>query len=685
MILVCLILFPSVSADTVTVTANIIGVPPIATFIATTPTSGTAPLDVTFTSSLSQGTLPVTYQWAYSTNEITWTTVPSGSPNPTITFSTSGIYSVRLTVSNPYGSSSALWSRYITVTAITLLPATPALPAGVVGNLYPATTITTEGGTLPYFYAVTAGALPTGITLSPAGLISGTPTAAPGTYGFTITATDSAATPHTGSRDYTITVTAVAPVAQFSGTPVSGSYPLNVAFTDASTGVITSRLWNFGDTGTSTEINPSHVYAAAGTYMVTLTVTGPGGTDVESKVDYITVTTPSQPITLTPSSDIPTFVDTNKYSLITTIKATGGAPPYIYSKVGDLPAGLTLDPALGIVSSGAPSAADIGKTFIFTIIATDKEKNSVSQTYTITVTAPSAPEIPGGDDSGPAAGQDAVAQSIESQSLESLGIDLSVNGVSIATGATVTVNGNVVTITTPTFTVVYVSGKITEIQGMLISQDAGSISLSTESVEASIPGVGEVSGSVEAGIDSISDGAEVNLTLAKPEVKDILAFEAAMKKEGKELDAVAFTMTVTKTNITANLPAKITMTVPPDWVARNGGITAVSIVRTADDGTTQVLPTTFAGIDFKTGNFVFEALSKDGLSVFGLVTVKATVTEKAENPNATVVVASKSMVSTDVGMYAWMISELEQNPVILVILLAVVALVAYFGWWKRRL
>jgi hypothetical protein len=32
-----------------------------------------------------------------------------------------------------------------------------------------------------------------------------------------------------------------------------------------------------------------------------------------------------------------------------------------------------------------------------------------------------------------------------------------------------------------------------------------------------------------------------------------------------------------------------------------------------------------------------------------------------------------------------MMSEVEQNPVILVILLAVVALVAYFGWWKRRL
>jgi PKD repeat protein len=564
----------------------------------------------------------------------------------------------------------------------------PSLPSATMGQFY-SQDITPTGGTLPYTftYSVTSGKLPDGLTLS-ANIISGTPTAV-GTYSFTITVIETS-TGSTGLRSYSFTVDppiitlsptilpagevgkAYSQTEAFAATGGTGPYTYSVTL-----GALPTGLKLTGDTISGTP-------TVAGTFDFNITATD-ANPDLFTGSRRYSITIIPQPITLTPASDIPAIVESTQYSLITTIKATGGAPPYIYSVKGDLPSGLVLDPALGIVSSGAPSAADIGKTFIFTIIATDKEKNSVSQTYTITVTAPSAPEIPGGDDSGPAAGQDAVAQSIESQSLESLGIDLSVNGVSIATGATVTVNGNVVTITTPTFTVVYVSGKITEIQGMLISQDAGSISLSTESVEASIPGVGEVSGSVEAGIDSISDGAEVNLTLAKPEVKDILAFEAAMKKEGKELDAVAFTMTVTKTNITANLPAKITMTVPPDWVARNGGITAVSIVRTADDGTTQVLPTTFAGIDFKTGNFVFEALSKDGLSVFGLVTAKATVVEKEENPNTTVVVASKSIVSTDVGMYAWMISELEQNPVILVILLAVVALVAYFGWWKRRL
>lgn len=46
------------------------------------------------------------------------------------------------------------------------------------------------GGTAPYTFAVTSGALPAGLTLSAAGLLSGTPTAS-GQYNFTVTVTDS--------------------------------------------------------------------------------------------------------------------------------------------------------------------------------------------------------------------------------------------------------------------------------------------------------------------------------------------------------------------------------------------------------------------------------------------------------------------------------------------------------------
>ena len=87
-----------------------------------------------------------------------------------------------------------------------------------------------------------------------------------------------------------ISVNETAPLAAFSGSPQSGSKPLNVTFTDSSTGVIASYSWNFGDGGTSNIQNPSHTYTAVGTFTVNLTVTGPGGADVENKPDYITVT-----------------------------------------------------------------------------------------------------------------------------------------------------------------------------------------------------------------------------------------------------------------------------------------------------------------------------------------------------------------------------------------------------------
>ena len=78
--------------------------------------------------------------------------------------------------------------------------------------------------------------------------------------------------------------------ANFSGTPTSGAAPLTVNFTDLSTGSPTSWSWNFGDGGTSTAQNPSHAYAAAGTYNVTLTATNACGSDPEVKNAYVTVT-----------------------------------------------------------------------------------------------------------------------------------------------------------------------------------------------------------------------------------------------------------------------------------------------------------------------------------------------------------------------------------------------------------
>ncbi|MCA8960023.1 MAG: S8 family serine peptidase, partial [Planctomycetes bacterium] len=86
-----------------------------------------------------------------------------------------------------------------------------------------------------------------------------------------------------------------APVAEFTGTPTSGTTPLTVSFTDLSTGSISGWSWSFGDGGTSTASSPSHTYTVAGTYTVSLTVNGPGGSDTRTRVSYISVSDPVAP------------------------------------------------------------------------------------------------------------------------------------------------------------------------------------------------------------------------------------------------------------------------------------------------------------------------------------------------------------------------------------------------------
>jgi len=85
-----------------------------------------------------------------------------------------------------------------------------------------------------------------------------------------------------------------APVASFTANPTTGVAPLSVAFTDTSTGTITARSWNFGDGGTSTVQNPTHVYATTGTFIASLTVTGPGGSNTAST--SISVTASPAPV-----------------------------------------------------------------------------------------------------------------------------------------------------------------------------------------------------------------------------------------------------------------------------------------------------------------------------------------------------------------------------------------------------
>jgi parallel beta-helix repeat protein len=99
------------------------------------------------------------------------------------------------------------------------------------------------------------------------------------------------------------------PVANFTATPLTGTAPLAVQFTDSSTGTPTAWAWDFDNDGITdnTTQSPSYTYSTAGTYTVNLTVTNAKGSDSEVKTGYISVSaTPAIPelfngtVTLTP-------------------------------------------------------------------------------------------------------------------------------------------------------------------------------------------------------------------------------------------------------------------------------------------------------------------------------------------------------------------------------------------------
>lgn len=113
-----------------------------------------------------------------------------------------------------------------------------------------------------------------------------------------------------------------APEVAYSCTPRTGTAPLTITCTDASSNTPTSWAWDFGDGNTSTLQNPEHTYDFAGKFSVNLSVSNAGGSDYEQKLDYIEVTAAATP-TPTPTQTATTAVTTTV--IPTTIPAISGA------------------------------------------------------------------------------------------------------------------------------------------------------------------------------------------------------------------------------------------------------------------------------------------------------------------------------------------------------------------------
>ncbi|MBT9549783.1 MAG: putative Ig domain-containing protein [Hydrogenophaga sp.] len=313
----------------------------------------------------------------------------SGTPTAGGSFN----FTVTATDSSPFPGPFAGSRAYtLVVTAPTIvLPAT-SLAGGTVGTAYADSITAASGGTAPYSYAVTAGALPGGLSLNAAsGAITGTPSA-PGTFNFSITASDSSTGtgPYTAIQSYAITVIDIPPVANAVSITVAynaAATPVTLNVTGgAATSVAVGTAASHGTaiaSGTSITYQPTTGYAGPDSF--TYTATNSGGTSAPATV---TVTVSDPVITSTASGGFAATVGT---PYTQTITLNGGAQPWSGYQVTNLPAGLSITgtTANSVTVSGTPTQAGI---FSLTGSATDSSTGNgpytVSEVYVLTVAAP---------------------------------------------------------------------------------------------------------------------------------------------------------------------------------------------------------------------------------------------------------------------------------------------------------
>jgi hypothetical protein len=180
---------------TITITVNpdptISGAPPTGTvgapYSATlTVSGGTAPLSPL---SMGDNAMPPGLSYNASTGVISGTPTAAGTYSFTVQATDSSAVPFTVTATEIIAITTPPGIPGAPISSTPPLVFTGSLPNATV-NLPYSQTLSANGGLAPYTYAVTAGTLPAGITVSSSGVVSGTPTAV-GAYSFTVTATDS--------------------------------------------------------------------------------------------------------------------------------------------------------------------------------------------------------------------------------------------------------------------------------------------------------------------------------------------------------------------------------------------------------------------------------------------------------------------------------------------------------------
>ncbi|ACU05937.1 putative Ig domain-containing protein [Pedobacter heparinus] len=269
----------------------------------------------------------------------------------------------------------------VTVNPQIVLPAT-TLSNATLSATYSKQITPASGGTPVYTYTLTAGSsLPAGLSLSTDGTIGGTPTAAPGDFNFSITATDSKGCSVSTAYTLKLTPAMALPAMTLPNGTVGTTYPVQVI--PAATGGTTPYTY------TATNLPPGLTFDPAtreikgiptqkGTYTVHVTATDSNGNNVTQ--DYTIVVRDPLALANTPLAN---GTVGSPYPTQTIPAATGGSGSYTYTASG-LPPGLTFDAATRQIT-GTPTQAG---TFTVPVQVADTEGNTVTTNYTIAVGNP---------------------------------------------------------------------------------------------------------------------------------------------------------------------------------------------------------------------------------------------------------------------------------------------------------
>ncbi|MDR3726304.1 MAG: putative Ig domain-containing protein [Terracidiphilus sp.] len=278
-----------------------------------------------------------------------------------------------------------------TASAALTVPATPtittaALAAGTVGTAYSAT-LAGSGGITPYIWSVNTGsALPACLTMTTAGVISGTPVAScTGTSSITFKLTDSGtATALTITKALSLTINAAPAITFTSATMPAATYNVVYAGSAAATGGAGTLAYSLssGPLPTGLSLNASTgaitgTPAVVGTFPITVKAADAYGDSATQTYSIVS----SYPALAVATSTLPNGYVGSTYTK--TLLATGGSGTgYVWSVASGstLPAGLTLSGA-GILS-GTPTTAG---TPSFTVSVTDSVSNPAG-TATLSMT-----------------------------------------------------------------------------------------------------------------------------------------------------------------------------------------------------------------------------------------------------------------------------------------------------------